>query len=37
MNRQVTQENVHLFIPGKIAKICGELNRTEHLSLQDAL
>ena len=37
MNRQVTQDNVRLFIPGKVAKICGELNRTEHLSFQDVL
>lgn len=38
MNRpQVTQKNVHLFIPGKAAKICGELNRTKALSLNDSL
>lgn len=37
MKCPVTQENVRLFIPGKVAKICGELNRTENLSLQDAL
>ena len=38
MNRpQVTQKNVHLFIAEKAAKICGELNRTETLSLNDSL
>ncbi len=34
---QVTQKNVHLFIPHKVAKICGELNRSEHLSLNDSI
>ena len=34
---QVTQKNVHLFIPNKVAKICRELNRTETLSLNDSI
>lgn len=29
---KVTQENVHLFIPNKVARICGELNKTQNLS-----
>ena len=33
----VTQKNVHLFIPHKVAKICVELNRTENLSLNDSI
>lgn len=38
MNRpQVTQKNVHLFIPSKVAKICNELNQTEKLSLNDSI
>ena len=38
MNRpQVTQKNVHLFIPSKVAKICNELNKTESLSLNDSI
>lgn len=34
---QVTQKNVHLFIPNKVAKICGEINRSENLSLKEAI
>lgn len=34
---QVTQDNVHLFIPHKIAKICGELNRSQNMSMNDAI
>ena len=34
---QVLQKNVHLFIPNKVAKICAELNRTENISLNDAI
>ena len=34
---QVTQKNVHLFIPGKAAKICSELARTEKLSLNESI
>ena len=34
---QVTQKNVYLFIPNKVAKICRELNRTETLSLNDSI
>ena len=34
---QVTQENVRLFIPGKVAKVCGELSRTENLSLTESI
>lgn len=38
MNRpKVTQKNVHLFIPGKAAEICGEPGRTEKLSLNDSV
>lgn len=38
MNRpQVTQENVHLFIPSKVSKICGELNRQKNMSEKDAI
>lgn len=38
MNRpKVTQKNVHLFIPSKVAKICNELNKTESLSLNDSI
>ena len=38
MNRpQVTQKNVHLFIPRKDTKICNELNKTESLSLNDSI
>ena len=34
---QVNQNNVHLFIPNKVAKICAELNRVENLSLNDSI
>ncbi len=34
---QVTQKNVHLFIPNKVAKICSQLNKSEKLSLNDAI
>ena len=34
---QVTQENVRLFIPGKVAKVCGELSRTGKLSLNESI
>lgn len=34
---QVTQKNVHLFIPNKVSKICSELARTENLSLNEAI
>lgn len=34
---KVTQENVHLFIPNKVARICGELNKTQNLSLKEAI
>ncbi len=34
---QVTQQNVHLFIPRKVAKICGELNREQNLSVKEAI
>lgn len=34
---QVNQNNVHLFIPNKIAKVCSELNRSENLSLNDSI
>ena len=37
MRPKVTQENVHLFIPCKVAKICAELNRRESLSLKDSI
>ena len=33
----VTQQNVHLFIPSKVAKVCSELSRTENLSLNDSI
>ena len=34
---QITQKNVHLFIPNKAAKVCAELNRSENLSLNDSI
>lgn len=34
---QVTQKNVHLFIPGKVSKICSELARKENLSLNESI
>ena len=34
---QVTQKNVHLFIPNKVSKICSELARTEKLSLTESI
>ena len=34
---QVTQQNVHLFIPSKVSKICSELARTENLSLNESI
>ncbi|MBQ1670585.1 MAG: hypothetical protein II070_02215 [Treponema sp.] len=34
---QVTQKNVHLFIPNKVSKICSELARTENLSLNESI
>ncbi len=34
---QVTQQNVHLFIPHKVAKICGELNREQNPSVKEAI
>ena len=33
----VTQNNVHLFIPNKVAKVCAELNRSQNLSLNDSI
>lgn len=33
----VTQKNVHLFIPNKVAKICTQMNRTSNISLNDAI
>ena len=34
---KITQENVHLFIPNKVAKICTELNMTKKLSLTNSI
>lgn len=34
---KVTQENVHLFIPDKVSKVCAELNRRKSLSLKDSI
>ena len=34
---QVTQQNVHLFIPNKVSKICSELAKTENLSLNESI
>lgn len=34
---QVTQKNVHLFIPNKAAKVCAELNRSEKIPLNDSI
>lgn len=34
---EVTQKNVHLFIPGKAAKICSELAKKENLSLNESI
>lgn len=34
---KITQENVHLFIPNKVARICGELKKTQNLSLKEAI
>lgn len=33
----VTQKNVHLFIPNKVAKVCGQMKRTSNLSLDEAI
>lgn len=33
----VTQQNVRLFIPHKVAKICGELHKSQNLSLKEAI
>ena len=32
---KVTQQNVHLFIPNKVAKVCLQMNRTSNISLND--
>lgn len=37
MRPNVTQKNVHLFIPSKVAKVCGEMNRESNLSLNEAI
>ena len=34
---EVTQQNVHLFIPYKVSKMCGELVRHEKLTLSQAI
>ncbi|SFC99236.1 hypothetical protein [Clostridium uliginosum] len=34
---EITQENVHLFIPFKVAKVTGMIIETEHNNLEDAL
>ncbi|NLC92659.1 MAG: hypothetical protein GX677_04245 [Treponema sp.] len=34
---KITQKNVHLFIPNKVAKICCELNSSKKLSLNDSI
>ncbi|MDR5586119.1 hypothetical protein [Clostridium aquiflavi] len=34
---EITQENVHVFIPFKVAKVTGMIIETEHNSLEDAL
>ena len=33
----VTQENIHLFIPGKVSKICAQLAKSQNLSLNEAI
>lgn len=34
---QITQENVHIFIPLKVAKICAELCRVKNISTVEAI
>lgn len=34
---EITQENVRLFIPYKVAKICDELCRQDHLTASEAI
>lgn len=34
---KVTQENVHLFIPDKVSKICAQLAKSQNLSLNEAI
>ena len=34
---KVTQENIRLFIPSKVSKICSELAKSQELSLNDAI
>ena len=34
---KVTQNNVHLFIPGKVAKICTQIHRDQQTDLQESI
>ena len=34
---KVTQNNVHLFIPGKVAKICNQMHKDQQTSLQESI
>lgn len=34
---EITQENVHIFIPLKVSKICSELCRMKHISAIEAV
>ncbi len=34
---EITQENVRIFIPYKVAKICKEICRQEHLTVEEAI
>ncbi|MBQ3655282.1 MAG: hypothetical protein II956_00345 [Bacteroidales bacterium] len=34
---EVTQQNVHLFIPYKVSKMCGEMVKHENLTLSQAI
>lgn len=37
MNLQVTQKNLHLFLPGKIANVAGIIADNEHCSTLEAM
>jgi len=34
---EITQNNVHIFIPYKVSKICAELCRVRQISISDAI
>lgn len=37
MRPKVTQQNVHLFIPDKVSKICGQLIRDYNMTVNQAI